>query len=186
MTESASGDVRRGRVPAAFDQHNREKFERVVRLTQQAIIRLETQGRPITLAALAEATRGVDDQGKGITPATILRNPAARELFHQHSLAYKERQRTARQAKRKGARPTVAREAQVPYRGLRACDLIPMIETLTAKLVALQAQHDKLKTERDEAYRLREEAVQQIARQLAALTGSRAPASPSPHSVSER
>ena len=178
MTESAASDTRRGRVPAAFNQHNRDKFQRVVRLTQQAIVRLTSQGRPITLAAVAEATRAADDSGKGLTPATILRNVEARELFHQHSLAYQERQRQAQRVRRK--RPGAKRTAVIPpdYRGLRAPDLIPMLEALKAKLVTLQAQQAQLQIERDEAYRLRDAAVEQAIRQLAALTKSRTQSAP--------
>lgn len=170
MTESAASDTRRGRVPAAFNQHNRDKFQRVVRLTQQAIVRLTSQGRPITLAAVAEATRAGDESGKGLTPATILRNVEARALFHQNSPAYQARQQRAQRASR--TRPRTRRAADIPldYRGLRARDLVPMLEALKAKLVTLQTQQAQLQTERDEAVRLRDAAVEQSTRQLAVLT----------------
>ena len=45
-----------------------------------------------------------------------------------------------------------------------------MVEDLKTKIVEMKAQQERLQAERDEAYRLRDEALQHNARQLAALT----------------
>ncbi len=82
--------------PDAFQQYNQTKFQRTVHLTRQAITKLQDDGLTVTLAAVAEATRGCDQEGKGITPTTILRNPEAAALFRQHSPAYQARQQQAK------------------------------------------------------------------------------------------
>jgi len=156
-------------VPEAFPQHNQAQFRRTVSLTEQAITQLEAAGKPVTLARLAETTRALDERGKGLTAVTILRNPQARELFHQHSPAYLQRQQQARRAARRPSRRRLAADVRAAYRGLRATDLIRMIEDLKQALADAKTQLAKLQAERDEAYRLRDEVKQQNTRQLAAL-----------------
>ena len=154
--------------PTAFNQYSREKFERTVQLTRKAIAKLEAEGQTVTLESVCEVTREFDERDKGIRPITILRNPEAAELFRQHSPAYRARQQKAGKAKRK--RSKINSDILTTYRGLRAPDLIQMIEYLKAQIAEMKVQQDKLKTERDEAYRLRDEALQQNTRQLATLT----------------
>lgn len=160
-------------TPSAFNEYNRVQFERTVRLTRLAIAQLERAGEEVTLAALAEATRSVDTDhgGKGITAATILRNAEARELFHEHSPAYQERQqRLAHTKRRRGTRQPAARKGE--YQGLRAADLIGLVEELKQTVGTLKQEQAQLKAERDAAYQLRDEALQQNTRQLAALVQS--------------
>ena len=163
-------------TPEAFSQYRRAAFERTVRLTEQAITKLGAAGRNITLEAICEASRELDEQGKGLKPITILRNPEAAKLFHCHSLAYQERQQKVRKAKYRHAKPKPqAEEVQASYRGLRSPDLIQMVEELKTQLAELKVQQEKLKAERDAAYHLRDEVLLHNTRQLAAL---RAHASP--------
>jgi hypothetical protein len=164
-------------VPSAFPQHNQAQFRRTVALTEQALARLQAAGQPVTLARLAEATRVLDERGKGLTAVTILRNPQARELFHQHSPVYQQRQQRAQQVSRQHSGPRLAADARAAYRGLRAAELIQMIEDLKQALAGARTQQAKLQVERDEACRVRDEALRQNARQLAALTKSQAPLS---------
>jgi hypothetical protein len=137
-------------------------------LTREAIAQLEENQQTVTLIAIVEATRVLDDEEKGLAPKTILRNPEAAELFHQHSPAYQERQRKAKKAKRK--RSKVQSDVQAAYRGLHRSDLIQMVEDLKQQNAEMKAQMEKLQTERDDAYQLRDEALEHNARQLAALT----------------
>lgn len=155
-------------LPETFSQHNQTQYQRIVELTRKAITRLETEQEPVTLAAIVELTGKLDGEGKGISsPKTILRNPEAAELFRQHSPAYQERQKKAKKAKRK---KKVSPDTRAAYQGLRASDLIQMVEDLKAQVVELKTHQEKLRSERDEAYRLRDEVLQHNARQLAALT----------------
>ena len=156
--------------PEAFGEHRRAAFARTVQLTQKALAQLQAQGRTVTLSALSEATRAFDAKGKGLEPNTILRNPEAAELFRQHSQAYQARQHKARSAKRK--RPQVNSDVRATYRGLRPAELMAMIEDLKTQIVALKAREARLQDDRDEAHRLRDQAVQQNTRQLARLTQS--------------
>ena len=153
-------------VPAAFRQYNENKYQRTVRLTRQTIAKLEADRQKVTLTAIAEATRTVDETGKGITPMTILRNPEAAALFRQHSPAYQARQ----QAKLANPQPEVEEQIPAAYRGLSSTDLVRRIEKLKKQVATLKTQRNKLKAERDEAYRLRDEALQQNTQQLAKLT----------------
>jgi hypothetical protein len=156
--------------PAAFREHRRTAFARTVQLTQKAIAQLQAQGQTVTLSAISEATRAFDEKGNGLEPNTILRNPEAAELFRQQSPAYQQRQERARKAKRK--RPKANLDVRATYRGLRPAELIAMVEDLKTQIVALKAHQERLQVERDEAYRLRDQALQQNIRQLAALTRS--------------
>jgi hypothetical protein len=157
-------------IPDAFNQYRQETFARTVRLTEQAIAKLKAEGKTITLTGLCEATRTLDERGKGLRPTTILRNPKALELFHQHSPVYQERQQKARKAKRKRTRVKSTSDTPAIYRGLRLPDLIKMAEDLKAHINELKAQQKRLEAERDEAYRLRDDALQQNVQLLATLT----------------
>jgi cell division protein FtsB len=168
MTDTSTNHKRT--IPDAFNQYRQEAFERTVRLTEQAIAKLKEGKTIITLAGLCEATRELDERGKGLRPTAILRNPRAAELFHQHSPVYQERQQRARKTKRKRTRVKAASGTQQIYRGLRSSDLIQMVEDLKVQIAELKAQHERLQNERDEAYRLRDEAIQQNTRLLATLT----------------
>lgn len=154
--------------PAAFSEHRHSAFVRTVQLTQKAIAKLQAQGQTVTLSALSEATQTLDESGKGLEPNTILRNPEAAELFRQQSPAYQQRQERARKAKRK--RPKASSDVRATYRGLRPAELMAMVEDLKTQIVALKAQQARLQGEREEAYRLRDQALQQNARQLVTLT----------------
>ena len=153
--------------PPSFSQHNRTKFQRTVVLTQKAIKHLEAEGRTITLAAVCEATGHFDEGGKTLAPITILRNPEAAALFRQSSPACQARVQRAKKAKRKHQ---MSLDVRAVYHGLRARDLIQMIEELKGQITAMEAKQTQLKRERDEAIRLRDEALEQNVRQLATLT----------------
>lgn len=168
MTKTSS--TKKRVPPEAFSEHRRTAFARTVQLTQKAITQLQAQGQAVTLSALSEATRAFDENGKGLEPNTILRNPKAAELFRQHSPAYQACQHKARSAKRKC--PKANPDAQATYRGLRHAEFIAMVEELKTQIVALQAQQEHLYVERNEAYRLRDQALRQNTRQLATLTKS--------------
>ena len=154
--------------PAAFVQHNQQQSQRTVLLTQQAIARLETAGQVVTLVAVCEATRQCDTHGTGLSAVTILRNPEAAALFRQHSPAFQARQRTARTAKHKRSKRDA--DTHTLYRGLRASDLMQLIEELKVQLTALKAENIRLIQQQNAAYQLRDEALRQNTRQLAALT----------------
>ncbi len=156
--------------PAAFSEHRRTAFARTVQLTQKALAQLQAQGQTVTLSAVSEATRAFDQNGKGLESNTILRNPEAAELFRQQSPAYQRRQERARKAKRK--RPKIDSDVRTTYRGLRPTELIAMVEDLKTQIVALKVQQTRLQGEREEAYQVRDQALQQNTRQLATLAKS--------------
>lgn len=155
-------------IPNSFHQRNVAQSERVIQLTQKAIAQLEMAHQVVTLSAVVATTQALDEQRKGLSSRTILRNAGAAKLFREHSPAYQIRQHTVKCAKRKRTRGSA--DTQAPYHGLRTSDLIQMVEDLKTQKAEVQAQRDKFQAERDEAYRLRDEAVEHNTRQLAALT----------------
>lgn len=159
--------------PPALRQYYQDQFQRTVQLTEGAIAQLEAVGETVTLEALCAQTRRIDEQGKGLKPMTVLRNPKAAELFHQHSPAYLARQQRVRKVQRNRSKAKPSSTTTSRYRGLRAADLIQIIEALQTQIGELKAQQEKCKAERNEAYHLRDEALQQNARQLVALTEMR-------------
>ncbi len=165
-----TSSVKKRVLPEAFREHRRAAFERTVELTQKALTKLQAQDQPVTLIALSEATRAFDETGKGLEPNTILRNPKAAELCRQQSPAYQARQHRARKAKRQ--HPKVSSDVRATYRGLRPAELVQMVEDLKVQNVQLKTQQKRLQVERDEAYRLRDQALQQNTRQLATLAKS--------------
>jgi hypothetical protein len=169
-------------VLTVFRQHNRAQSQRTVELTRRAIAKLEAEGQRVTLSALTAATRAVDTEQKGLAAKTILRNAEACALFHQHSSAYQQRQARAPRVKRRRSCPHLSADTRAIYRGLRTTDLIQMIEASKQSITEMKKDQARLQAERDEAYRQRDEALQQNVRQLAVLTelkerlGSRQPA----------
>lgn len=154
-------------VPAAFCQKNQARAQRTVDLTRQAITRLKAEGRQVTLAALAEATRKVDESGQGVASRTILRNPDARELFHQQSAGYQTHQEHVNKIKRRRSHSS---DVAADYRGLRPSDLIAIIGQLQQTIAELRTQQSKLQAERDATNQNCQALREQNTRQLAALT----------------
>jgi hypothetical protein len=147
-------------------QHrNQVLFRRTVALTEAAIEKLEAEDETVTLASVAAATGNIDAEGHGISQTTIVRNPDALAIFRQHSPAYQKKAvRKIGQTQNKPSQPVVDQ-----YQTLDRLDLIPMIEALQAENARLKARLSQLQTERDTAYYLRDEALQQNALQLAKL-----------------
>jgi len=141
-----------------------------VQLTRQAIAKLKADGQKITLIAVSAATRALDEGGKGLAPNTILRNAQARDLFHQQSESYQERQQRVGKAKRRRSRLRVCTKLSADYRGLRASDLVQIIEQLKLTVLELQTRQTKLEADRDAMHQCCVELKQQNIRQLAALT----------------
>jgi len=145
----------------------------VSQLTQKAITQLEADHQRVTLTTLVATTRTLDEGGKGLSSKTILRNVEAATLFRKHSPAYQTRQQKLKRVKRKRAR--VDADTRAAYRGLRPSDLIQLVEDLKKENAEIRMQRDKFQAEREEAYRLRDEALEHNTRQLAALTCQRQP-----------
>ena len=159
--------------PESFRQRNQAQSQRVIDLTQKAIAQLEANHQSVTLNSVVAITPSLDEKRKGLSAKTILRNAKAATLFREHSLSYQVRQQKAKRAKRKRVRTDA--DTRAAYRGLRTSDLIQMMEDLKKQNTTLQTQCDKLKAEREEACRLRDEAIVLNTRQLAALTHQRQP-----------
>jgi hypothetical protein len=146
-----------------LQERNRELFRRTVALTAAAIDKLEAEGQKVTLANVAAATLDIDTKGRGISPTTIVRNPDALAIFRQHSPA------CHRKLARKTHQNKLSLAMADKYQNYDRLDLLRMIEALQADNIRLKAQVSAVQIERDTAYRLRDEALAQNARQLAKL-----------------
>ena len=163
-------------VLAAFSRHNQARFQRTIDLTRQAITRLKAAGQKVTLAGVSEATRSLDDSGKGLSPNTILRNVEARELFHQESADYQQRRKQIGKIKRRRSRVRDISNLALEYRGLRTSELLEIIVQLKQTNAELQTRQTKLQADRDAIHQCCEELLQQNIRQLATLTQLKATA----------
>lgn len=157
-------------VSDPFRRYNDARAQRTFQLTEQAITQLQATKQKVTLASITAMTTTLDGQGKGLTSATILRNPRSRELFQKHSPGFQARQKQMRRIKRKHGRTNVSVELRTTYGGLRIPELIRLAEDLKQQISELKARTAKLQEERNEAYRQRDAALLQNAKQLAALT----------------
>lgn len=131
---------------------------------------MKTAGQKITLAAVSQATREFDTSGNGLAPNTVLRNPEARELFHEQSESYQRRQQQLGKRQRRRPRSRSISNARAEYRGLRTSDLLQIIERLNQRITKLQEQHAEQQAERDAARQRYGELEKQNIRQLAELT----------------
>jgi hypothetical protein len=148
-----------------LQQRNQTLFQRTVALTEAALAKLQADRQTVTLAAVATTTREIDPEGRGLSTTTIVRNPEALAAFRHHSPAYQQKLKQTTLCARNKSSPTEAD----PYPTLNRPDLIQMIETLQAENDRLKARLSALQVERDTAYRLRDEALNQNTRQLAVL-----------------
>lgn len=129
------------------------------------------------MLAISEATRSLNDSGKGLSPNTILRNAQARELFHQESVDYQQRRQRIGKVKHRRARVRDLSNLVLEYRGLRTSELIEIIVQLKQTNAELQTRQTKLQAERDAINQFCEELRQQNTRQLATLTHLKATSS---------
>ncbi|KEZ49899.1 hypothetical protein [Metabacillus indicus] len=72
------------------DSHLR-RSNRSIELGKQAINQLINKGEPITYTAIAEQSKEIDPEGKGIHPNTIRTNEQLYEYYKQHSKTHKQK-----------------------------------------------------------------------------------------------
>jgi len=102
---------------------------------------LREAGRNITLEAICEASRELDEQGKSLKPITILRNPERPSYFTDTAWLTESANKSA-QGQTGTAKPKPNSEVRASYRGLRSPDLIEMVEDLKTQLTELKAQQE--------------------------------------------
>jgi hypothetical protein len=101
---SKSRSIPKRTPPESFRERNLAQSQRVVELTRKAIAQLEANHQAVTLNSVVAITVSLDDQHRGLAAKTILRNPVAATLYHEHSPSYQARQQQAKRAKRKRVR----------------------------------------------------------------------------------
>ncbi|MBM7583920.1 hypothetical protein JOC86_000457 [Bacillus pakistanensis] len=88
---SHTSDSKNERAWLKYSHHKRSN--RSLELGEQAINLLIKKGSPITLTTIAEQSKKIDTEGKGIHPNTIRTNEQLYEYYKQHSKTYKQKNR---------------------------------------------------------------------------------------------
>jgi hypothetical protein len=147
------------KIAPEIQKRNKLMYQRTLQLTRDSITKLESEGKRVTLNAIIETSRGLETSGKGISCAkTILHNAEAVDLFHEHSPAYHKRQQFVKKVKRK--RAPIKKDIRTAYKGLISSDWITLAEDMKHQIKELKTQLVKYQEERDEAYKVRNEALQ--------------------------
>jgi hypothetical protein len=73
-------------------ESHQKRSNRSVELGKQTINLLIQKGIPVTYANIAEQSKEVDTEGKGIHPNTIRTNEQLHEYYKQHSKTYKQKE----------------------------------------------------------------------------------------------
>ncbi|MGG3471589.1 hypothetical protein ABES02_29500 [Neobacillus pocheonensis] len=76
---------------AWLKESHQKRSNRSVEIGKQTIDLLIKKGRPITLTTIAEQSKAIDPEGKGIHPNTIRTNELLYEHYKQHSKTYKHK-----------------------------------------------------------------------------------------------
>lgn len=76
---------------AWLSESHQKRRNRSVELGKQAIDLLIKKGRPITFSSIAEQSKEIDTEGKGLHPNTIRTNEQLYDYYKQHSKTYKQK-----------------------------------------------------------------------------------------------
>lgn len=77
--------------PWLIDSYQK-RSNRSVEIGKRAIDLLIKNGEPVTYINIAEISKEIDTEGKGIHPNTIRTNEQLYEYYKQHSLTYKQKE----------------------------------------------------------------------------------------------
>ncbi|MGE7910297.1 hypothetical protein [Lysinibacillus xylanilyticus] len=73
-------------------ENYKNRSDRAIRIGKETIDRLITKGIPVTFANVAQSSKEVDIEGKGIHENTIRSNVELYKYYKQHSKTYKQRE----------------------------------------------------------------------------------------------
>lgn len=77
---------------AWLKESHKKRSNRSIELGKQTIDRLIKKGIPVTYATIAELSKEIDTEGKGIHPNTIRTNVQLYEYYKKNSLTYKQKE----------------------------------------------------------------------------------------------
>lgn len=75
-----------------LSENHKRRSDRAIRIGKETIDRLIKNGIPVTFANVAQWSKEVDSEGKGIHPNTIRSNEELYEYYKQHSKTFKLRE----------------------------------------------------------------------------------------------
>ena len=73
-------------------ESHQKRSNRSVEIGKQAIDLLVKKSEPVTYTNVADISKEIDPEGKGIHPNTIRTNEQLYEYYKQHSLTYKQKE----------------------------------------------------------------------------------------------
>lgn len=82
-------------------ESHQKRSNRSVELGKQAIDLLIKKGEPVTYTNIADISKEIDPEGKGIHPNTLRTNEQLYDYYKQHSLTYKQKENS------KNVKPTL-------------------------------------------------------------------------------
>jgi len=77
--------------PVWLKESHQRRSNRSVQIGKQSIDQLIKKGHPITYTTIAEQSKEIDPEGKGIHPNTIRSNEHLYEYYKQHSKTHKQK-----------------------------------------------------------------------------------------------
>lgn len=77
--------------PVWLKESHQRRSNRSVQIGKQTIDQLIKKGNPITYTTIAQLSKEIDPEGKGIHPNTIRSNEHLYEYYKQHSKTYKQK-----------------------------------------------------------------------------------------------
>lgn len=108
----------------------------------------------VTEITFVDATKKVDDDGKGISHSTLYKNESVKEIFHSINLkTSKARKIRKKTSKSKRSHDSNLREL---YKGISKIDVIKSLESMKEENRILENKNQELKLERDELKRQNE------------------------------
>ncbi|MFJ8530339.1 hypothetical protein [Bacillus sp. NPDC094106] len=94
-------------------ESHQKRSNRSVEIGKQAIDLLVKKGEPVTYTNVADISKEIDPEGKGIHPNTIRTNEQLYDYYKQHSLTYKQKENS------KNIKPTLNTDMDIDFRKLK-------------------------------------------------------------------
>ncbi|HLU22433.1 MAG TPA: hypothetical protein VKZ77_08105 [Bacillaceae bacterium] len=94
-------------------ESHQKRSNRSVEIGKQAIDLLVKKGEPVTYTSIADVSKEIDPERKGIHPNTIRTNEQLYEYYKQYSLTYKQK------ANSKNTMPTFNNDFDIDFRKVK-------------------------------------------------------------------
>lgn len=96
-----------------LNESHQKRSNRSVDIGKQAIDLLVKKGEPVTYTNIADSSKEIDPEGKGIHSNTIRTNEQLYEYYKQHSLTYKQKENS------KNVKPSFNNDFDIDFRKVK-------------------------------------------------------------------